>query len=58
MYAFIIYYENYMYSDNSCISLTGMLITVITAYFMTSLPCRLQVVGWGGGKWDLILLDL
>lgn len=47
-----------MYSDNSCISLTGMLITVVTAYFMTSLTCRLQVVGWGGGKWDLILLDL
>lgn len=37
-----------MCSDSSFISLIGMLIIVVNAYFMTSLPYRLQVLGdWG-----------
>lgn len=39
-----------MYSDSSCISLTGMLITIVTAYLVASRPFRLQILGGEGNK--------
>ena len=37
-----------MCSDSSCISLTGMFITIVTAYLVASLPYRLQILGGKG----------